>query len=348
MRLTILFVFAAVVQAQSIRVVRFSESKPFQMGEVISRRIVHPDLGAKKTTLNYSVSKPGSEFAQHVHDYSDDTILVLEGEVDLRQGDSRRRFKAGECAFVPTGQIHGTITAGTGEATMISFQNPPDLILYTGARDSKRPGLRSPKVRSLRARGDVSELGDKNGFFTSAAMGSKRAAGARRVLKPNESFKTHVDVDGEAVAVRVAGRNQGEGQVGQLRGGREGHGVRPRSGQLRGDRGRGQRADSGAGAGGGAVTRRTFSSAVVGAAALSAADDRIRVAMIGTGHGHALSKIKALRSMPEYELVGIHRPDSSDEPAEGEPLRGVKWLTMDEILGTRPSGWWRSNPRMWI
>ena len=71
------------------------------MGEVTSRRIVHPGMGAKKTTLNYSVSKPGAEFAQHVHDYSDDTILVLQGEVDLRQGDSRRRFRAGECAFVP-------------------------------------------------------------------------------------------------------------------------------------------------------------------------------------------------------------------------------------------------------
>ena len=124
--------------AQNIRVVRFSESEPFRMGDVTSRRIIHPGLGAKKTTLNLSVSKPGAEFAQHVHDYSDDTILVLEGEVNLRQGDSLHLFKAGECAFVPTGQIHGTVTAGTGDATMISFQNPPDLILYTGARDSKR------------------------------------------------------------------------------------------------------------------------------------------------------------------------------------------------------------------
>ena len=131
--------------AQTVRVIRFSEGKPFQMGEVTSRRIVHPGIGAKKTTLNYSVSKPGAEFAQHVHDYSDDTILVLQGEVDLRQGDSLKRFRAGECAFVPTGQIHGTVTAGTGDAIMISFQNPPDLILYTGARDSKKPGAAPPK-----------------------------------------------------------------------------------------------------------------------------------------------------------------------------------------------------------
>jgi acetyl-CoA acetyltransferase family protein len=108
-------IFAALpyhAAAQNVRVVRFSESKPFTMGEVTARRIIHPDLGAKKTTLNFSQSKPGAEFAQHVHDYSDDTILVLQGEVNLRQADSLRLFKAGECAFVPTGQIHGTITAG--------------------------------------------------------------------------------------------------------------------------------------------------------------------------------------------------------------------------------------------
>src|SRR5262245_39715600 len=103
------------------------------MGSVTSRRIIHPDVGAKNLTLNLSVSQAGAEFAQHVHDQSDDTILVLQGEVDLRQGDSRRKFRTGECAFVPSGQIHGTITTGPGDNVMISFQTPPDFILYTGA-----------------------------------------------------------------------------------------------------------------------------------------------------------------------------------------------------------------------
>jgi len=145
-------------EAQTVRVIRFSEGSPFQMGEVTARRIVHPGLGAKKTTLNYSVSQPGAEFAQHVHDSSDDTILVLQGEVDLRQGDSRRRFRAGECAFVPAGQIHGTVTAGAGEAIMISFQNPPDLILYTGARDSKAPRRRAAQGRYHAGSGEIPDL----------------------------------------------------------------------------------------------------------------------------------------------------------------------------------------------
>src|ERR1700694_195871 len=106
-------VLVASVQAQSVRVLRFSEGEPFTMGKVTSRRIVHPDIGAKYTTLNYSVSQDGAEFSQHVHDHSDDTILVLQGQMLLRQGESRVPYHAGQCAFVPAGQIHGTVTTGT-------------------------------------------------------------------------------------------------------------------------------------------------------------------------------------------------------------------------------------------
>lgn len=199
--------------AQNVRVVRFSESEPFRMGEVTSRRIVHPGLGAKKTTLNLSISKPGAEFAQHVHDYSDDTILVLQGEVNLRQGDSLHLFKAGQCAFVPTGQIHGTITAGTGDAIMISFQNPPDLILYTGARDSKRPGAAAPKGVITPGTVKYVNFQEKNGPFITPEMGSNRATGSRRILKQKETFRTKVDAEGEQVlfiwrgAIKVKDKN---------------------------------------------------------------------------------------------------------------------------------------------
>ncbi len=187
------------LQGGQIRVIRYSEGVPFTMGEVTSRRIVHPGLGAKKTTLNLSISKPGAEFAQHVHDYSDDTILVLQGEVDLRQGGVKRRFKAGECAFVPTGQIHGTITAGDSEATMISFQNPPDLILYTGARDSKKPGAAAPKGVITPGAVQYVNFSRQDGEFTNAAMGSKRAAGAHLLLEPSKPLHTKVEAGGEQI-----------------------------------------------------------------------------------------------------------------------------------------------------
>jgi len=185
--------------AQTIRVIRFSESKPFQMGKMTARRIVHPDLGAKRTTLNYSISQDGSEFVQHVHNYSDDTILVLQGQIDLRQGESRTPYQAGECAFVPSGQIHGTITTGPGDTVMISFQTPPDLALYTGERDSSKPGAPPPK--GVITPGAVKRINfaSKNGFFTGPSMGAMRGAGAHWKLKRSDHFKTDVSEGGEQV-----------------------------------------------------------------------------------------------------------------------------------------------------
>ena len=60
---------------------------------------------------------------------------------------------------------------------------------------------------------------------------------------------------------------------------------------------------------------------------LATTPEKIRVAMIGSGHGHAASKIRALRSMPEYQLVGLCRPDK-DDPAMGE----VPSLSLQDVL----------------
>lgn len=179
-----------------VRVLKVTDGKLFQMGGVKAYRVVHPDMGAKKLTLNFAVSEPGAEFSQHVHDYSDDTFLVLAGQADVRQGDSRKPLVAGQAAFVPSGQIHGTITTGTG-ATMISFQCPPDLALYTGARDSSRPGAAPPKGVITPGAVKLVDFSNKNGFFTHPGMGSKRVAVAYRKLQPGQAFSSRIDGDGE-------------------------------------------------------------------------------------------------------------------------------------------------------
>jgi len=167
------------------------------MGKVDSRRILHPDMGAKRITLNWAVSEPGHEFPQHVHDYSDDTFLVLQGQVDVRQGNSRKPLLTGQAAFVPSKQIHGTITTGTGTAILISFQCPPDLALYTGARDSSQPGAAPPKGVITPGAVQLLQFADKNGFFTNPQMGSKCVAAAHRKLQPGERFVAESAGDGE-------------------------------------------------------------------------------------------------------------------------------------------------------
>src|SRR2546430_17006545 len=80
------------------------------------------------------------------------------------------------------------------------------------------------------------------------------------------------------------------------------------------------------------LNRRTFCSLAAAATCMPLhATNKIRVAVLGTGHAHALGKIQALRSLPEYEFAGICRPDS-DEPDEGEIFRGVRWLSLAEVL----------------
>lgn len=82
------------------------------------------------------------------------------------------------------------------------------------------------------------------------------------------------------------------------------------------------------------MNRRTFCSLAATAASLASntsAGTKIRAAVIGTAHGHAASKIRALQKLPEYDLVGVCRPDA-DEPDQGEVFKGIRWLTLDEVL----------------
>ena len=81
------------------------------------------------------------------------------------------------------------------------------------------------------------------------------------------------------------------------------------------------------------MTRRHFA-ALASQAALHAqpAAKKIRAAMIGTGHGHAASKVRALQSMPEYEFLGVCRPDA-DDPALEDVFQNAQWLKLADVIG---------------
>jgi len=77
------------------------------------------------------------------------------------------------------------------------------------------------------------------------------------------------------------------------------------------------------------MTRRTFAS--LASPLLAAPTGKIRAAMIGTGHGHAHSKVLALRSMDAYDFAGVCRPDA-DDPAIGAAFQDMRWLDADMVL----------------
>ncbi len=193
--------------AQTVRVLEFSEAQEFRMGKVVSKRIVHPGMGARQITLNYSPTVAGHEFSQHVHDFSDDTIVLLKGQADLRQGNLLHRFHAGQSVFVPAGQIHGTITREDG-TEMISFQTPPDMALYNGSRDSSKAGAPPPKGVITPGAVKFVNFSDHDGFFVHPGIGAKRIAAGYHRLESEESFSPTVASGTEAVVFVRRGRVQ--------------------------------------------------------------------------------------------------------------------------------------------
>src|SRR5690242_19014143 len=61
----------------------------------------------------------------------------------------------------------------------------------------------------------------------------------------------------------------------------------------------------------------------------------IPAAVLGTGHGHALGKLRVLQESPEWEVVGVCEPDLElRAQREGEKgWAGVRWLEPSELLG---------------
>ena len=77
------------------------------------------------------------------------------------------------------------------------------------------------------------------------------------------------------------------------------------------------------------ITRRNFTA--LAAVPAFAAPERIRCAVVGTGHGHAISKIRALRGTPEFDFAGVCKTDAT-EPVTDAALAGVQWLSFEQIL----------------
>ncbi len=62
--------------------------------------------------------------------------------------------------------------------------------------------------------------------------------------------------------------------------------------------------------------------------------DRIRIAQIGTGHGHAAGKMQVYRRSPDFEVVGIAEPDETkrQQLAKDPAYRDIPVLTVEGLL----------------
>jgi quercetin dioxygenase-like cupin family protein len=72
-------------------------------------------------TASLGVLEPGAGAPLHVHPDTDEILIVLEGELDVRLGDERRSVGAGHTVAIPAGTPHAFVALGPGTARFIGF-----------------------------------------------------------------------------------------------------------------------------------------------------------------------------------------------------------------------------------
>lgn len=193
-----------------MQILNLEKGEFFQMGKGKNWRVIHPDMGAKQITLNHGLHAPGQEFTQHTHGETEDAIVILEGETSLRQGDKLTPLAAGEVAYIPCNEVHGTVNTTENPMRVISFQVPPDVALYLGERDSSEPPepqighASGVQISAMTKGGPVfGEPGDRRSVV-SADRGAKCLALNYIKLGPGEGFE-HTQCETEGVYVLISG-----------------------------------------------------------------------------------------------------------------------------------------------
>ncbi len=199
------------------KAINLEDGEVFHMGQGYSRKLVSPDIGARDITLNYSVFQDGQEFPQHFHEVSADIFIVLAGSVSVREGDKYTPIREGEFAYIPPGEVHGTVNDIPGEATLISFQCPPDPALYSGDRDPAKTGVmprpksdEATKVRiqSMSAGTPRESEGVKSWEAANPAWGAPQMSLQYMELEPRASLAQDETTGGEAAVFVWSGTAQ--------------------------------------------------------------------------------------------------------------------------------------------
>ncbi|MEM7133655.1 MAG: dimethylsulfonioproprionate lyase family protein [Chloroflexota bacterium] len=189
------------------KIIPLEQGNRFQMGGGDSRHLVSPEIGAQGITMNYSIFQPGHEFPQHFHDVSADIFIVLEGGVSVRQGDEYTPIHQGDFAYIPPGEVHGTVNTTHAQAILISFQAPPDQSLYSGDRDPANTGVtpRPPEghvttvqIRQLTEEQPTNLAGIKSWHAASPETGTKEMHLNYYELEPNGEISRSA-TEGESI-----------------------------------------------------------------------------------------------------------------------------------------------------
>lgn len=90
---------------------------------VRDNRIVTIKLDLPQLSIHEIDFDPSFEVAPHVHDHVD-ALYVLDGEVELTDGDTAFRVGPGTLHAAPPGTRHGFRNPGPGRARIVVFHAP--------------------------------------------------------------------------------------------------------------------------------------------------------------------------------------------------------------------------------
>jgi len=94
-----------------------------------ARLIVWPRTGAQTANMNYVRMQPGERNVPHVHESSEDTIFILEGEgtVDDFTNGLRLPFHSGQVIHVPAGIRHAVNADRGSPVVSVGGPAPADM-----------------------------------------------------------------------------------------------------------------------------------------------------------------------------------------------------------------------------
>ena len=95
-----------------MKIFKLKEGKWFEMGKAYSKRVLFPEEGVKNLALNYGEHEPGWEFVQHVHEHSENIIVVFKRRGKIKVEGKEYPIEEDDVIYIPPGERYGTI-AGT-------------------------------------------------------------------------------------------------------------------------------------------------------------------------------------------------------------------------------------------
>lgn len=89
------------------------------------RNILDESVGVKNVTFHYALMEEGGHGQLHSHDVNEHFLLVISGELELRNEEESLRAPAGSGILVYPGEKHEVINRNAGSTEYYVIYSPP-------------------------------------------------------------------------------------------------------------------------------------------------------------------------------------------------------------------------------